>query len=80
MADATLLDDGFLKTDAGKGFAFTGPDFNDPKYFGEGIGIAVRKNDGELKEKLNTAISTIRENGTYKKIQDKYFNFNIYGN
>ena len=80
LADATLLDDGFLKTDAGTGFAFTGPDFNDPKYFGEGIGIAVRKNDGELKEKLNTAISTIRENGTYKKIQDKYFNFNIYGN
>ncbi len=25
VADATLLEDGFLKTDAGKGFAFVGP-------------------------------------------------------
>ncbi|TWI53366.1 arginine/ornithine transport system substrate-binding protein [Pseudomonas duriflava] len=80
LADATLLEDGFLKTDAGKGFAFAGPDFTDPKYFGEGIGIAVRKNDTELRDKLNAAIDAIRANGTYKQIQDKYFNFDIYGN
>ncbi len=29
VADATLLEDGFLKTDAGKGFAFVGPAFTD---------------------------------------------------
>ena len=45
VADATLLDDGFLKTDAGKGFAFVGPAFTDVKYFGDGVGIAVRKGD-----------------------------------
>jgi arginine/ornithine transport system substrate-binding protein len=37
VADATLLKDGFLKTDAGKGFAFVGP-FTDVKYFGDGVG------------------------------------------
>ena len=78
VADATLLNDGFLKTDAGKGFAFVGPAFTDVKYFGDGVGIAVRKGDA-LKEQINTAITAIRENGKYKQIQDKYFDFDIYG-
>ena len=78
VADATLLNDGFLKTDAGKGFAFVGPAFTDVKYFGDGVGIAVRKGDA-LKEQINTAITAIRENGKYKQIQDKYFAFDIYG-
>ncbi|WP_248742495.1 MULTISPECIES: ABC transporter substrate-binding protein [unclassified Pseudomonas] len=78
VADATLLNDGFLKTDAGKGFAFVGPQFTDEKYFGDGVGIAVRKGDA-LKDKINTAIAAIRENGKYKQIQDKYFDFDIYG-
>ncbi|GAB7532864.1 ABC transporter substrate-binding protein [Pseudomonas sp. 3A(2025)] len=79
VADATLLQDGFLKTDAGKGYAFVGPSFTDPKYFGEGIGIAVRKGDKENLERLNAAIAAIRANGKYKAIQDKYFDFDIYG-
>ncbi len=51
---------------------------NDPKWFGLGAGIAVRKEDGELKDKLNTALAAILENGTYKKINDKYFPFPVY--
>ena len=78
VADATLLQDGFLKTDAGKGYAFVGPQFTDVKYFGDGVGIAVRKNDA-LKDKINAAIDGIRTNGKYKQIQDKYFDFDIYG-
>ncbi len=42
------------------------------------IGIAVRKDSNELKEALSTAIKTLRENGEYKKINDKYFPFDIY--
>ncbi|MGH8388711.1 MAG: ABC transporter substrate-binding protein [Pseudomonas sp.] len=79
VADATLLNDGFLKTDAGKGFAFAGPAFTDVKYFGDGVGIAVRKGDKAELDKLNAAIAAIRENGKYKQIQDKYFDFDIYG-
>jgi len=79
LADATLLQDGFLNTDAGKGYAFVGPAFTDAKYFGDGIGIAVRKGDSADLDKLNAAIVAIRANGTYKQIQDKYFNFDIYG-
>ncbi|WP_265518738.1 ABC transporter substrate-binding protein [Nitratireductor luteus] len=47
--------------------------------YGEGIGIAVRKGEDELREKLNAAITAIRENGTYKEINDKYFSFDAYG-
>jgi len=79
IADSVNIDDGFLKTDAGKGFAFVGPDFTDEKYFGEGQGIAVRKGDKALADKISAAILAIRANGTYKEVQDKYFSFDVYG-
>jgi polar amino acid transport system substrate-binding protein len=41
------------------------------------IGIAVRKGD-ELRVKLNAALAEIVADGTYKKINDKYFPFSIY--
>ncbi|MBL8516995.1 MAG: ABC transporter substrate-binding protein [Betaproteobacteria bacterium] len=78
LMDAVPADTGFLKKPAGKGFGFVGAAFNDPKYFGHGAGIAVRKGD-TLREELNRALANIRGNGTYKKIQDKYFEFDIYG-
>ena len=52
----------------------------DKEINGEGAGIAVRKGDDALREKLNKAIAAIRADGTYKKIQDKYFDFDVYGN
>ncbi|EJY59816.1 arginine/ornithine binding protein AotJ [Pseudomonas aeruginosa CIG1] len=79
VADSVNLEDGFLKTDAGKGYAFVGPQLTDAKYFGEGVGIAVRKGDSELAGKFNAAIDALRANGKYKQIQDKYFSFNVYG-
>ena len=47
--------------------------------YGEGIGIAIRKGEDELREKFNAAIQAIRENGKYKEINDKYFEFDVYG-
>lgn len=79
MADSAAISDGLLAKDGGDKFEFVGPKLNDPKWFGYGAGIAVRKQDQDLKEQLNKAIDAIRANGTYKKIQDKYFTFDVYG-
>lgn len=79
LVDLMAANAGFLKTPAGKGFAFLGPIYSDPKFFGVGAGIAVRKGDAPLRDRLNAALKAIRANGSYKKIQDKYFDFDIYG-
>ncbi len=79
LADSVAMSDGFLKTDNGKDWEFVGPDFNEVKYFGEGSGIAIRKGDKELVEKFNKAIDAIRANGTYQKINAKYFKFDVFG-
>ncbi|HSM41875.1 MAG TPA: ABC transporter substrate-binding protein [Afifellaceae bacterium] len=46
---------------------------------GPGAGIAIRKGEDELKEMFNKAIDAIRANGKYKEINDKYFEFDVYG-
>ena len=79
LADSVAMSDGFLATDQGKDWEYVGPDFSDPKYFGVGAGIAVRKNDTELLARLNAALDSILRNGVYKAIGDKYFDFNVYG-
>lgn len=79
LADSIAINDGFLKTDAGQGYAFFGADHNDPKFFGNGAGFAVRKNEEDLRDKLTAAIKTLRANGTYAAINAKYFEFDIYG-
>ncbi|MFQ5983904.1 MAG: ABC transporter substrate-binding protein [Alphaproteobacteria bacterium] len=79
LADSVAMGLGFLKTEAGKDAEFVGPDFTDPKWFGIGAGISLRKEDNDLREMLNKALAEILADGTYKKIQDKYFEFNVYG-
>ncbi|MND35938.1 ABC transporter arginine-binding protein 1 precursor [compost metagenome] len=63
----------WLKSDAGRSYEFKG----DPVEESDKIGIAVRKKD-PIREKLNTALKEIVADGTYKKINDKYFPFSIY--
>ena len=78
LADSIAMEDGFLKTDKGKGWEFVGPGYSDPKYFGVGAGIAVRKSDGELAKLFSLAIKVIRSNGVYHRINGKYFAFDVY--
>jgi polar amino acid transport system substrate-binding protein len=51
----------------------------DTKINGVGVGIALRKGDTDLKKMFNDAIVAIRKNGVYKKVNDKYFDFDVYG-
>jgi len=79
FSDSIAADDGFLKTDAGKDFEFTGGDQHDEECHGPGAGMAVRKSDTALRDDLNRAIKAIRANGTYQKINAKYFDYDIFG-
>ena len=44
----------------------------------QGVGIAVRKDDQALRDRLNAAIARLRLDGTYQKINAKYYPFSIY--
>ena len=79
LADQVAASLGFLPLPAAKDFAFFGPIYIEPKYFGYGAGVALRKTDTALRDDFNAAIKAIRANGVYQKINDKYFNFDIYG-
>ncbi|HEV2560198.1 MAG TPA: transporter substrate-binding domain-containing protein [Microvirga sp.] len=67
----------FLKKEQGKDFETVGQPVR--VGLGAGVGIAVRKNETELRDKINAALKTIKANGTYKSLQDKYFDFDISG-
>ena len=64
----------WLKSEAGAEYEFKG----EPVFDNDKIGIALRKGNDELRERLNTALKEIVEDGTYKTINDKYFPFNVY--
>jgi len=79
LQDAVEADIGFLKTPRGKGYAFAGPALVDEKILGSGAGIGMRKEDTDLKAKIDKAIADLIKDGTYKKFEKKYFDFDVYG-
>jgi polar amino acid transport system substrate-binding protein len=79
QADAIALD-AFLNSDQGKECCdYKGDVAQDVDVLGPGVGVGLRKGEAELKDKINAAIKTIRENGTYDAFSKKYFDFDIYG-
>lgn len=79
ISDSLQALEGFLKQDMGKGFAFLGDMISDEECQGVGAGFAVRKKDTILRNSLTAVIRGIRADGTYKKLNDKYFEIDIYG-
>ncbi len=77
MADALALEQGVLKTRDGGAFEFCGPNYTDPHWFGHGAGIAVKKGNRELVERLDAALERIRAKGEHAKIAKAYFGFEI---
>ncbi|PLY15997.1 MAG: amino acid ABC transporter [Sedimenticola sp.] len=71
LSDAYPLFD-WLKENADYEYVGDKIDINDQ------IGIAVRKDDAQLRDALSAAILAIRENGAYAEINAKYFPFDIY--
>lgn len=69
----------WVKSDAGTCCKILTPLPIDPVINGEGVGIAVRKGETALADRFTKAIAAIRANGTYQKINAKYFDFDVYG-
>lgn len=78
ISDLLPMKDWVAKTPEGSCCEIRGKYITDPKIVGEGIGIAVRHEDVGLREQLNKAIAAIRADGTYKQINNKYFDIDIY--
>ena len=66
-----------IKKPEGKGYAQLGPAIRIGA--GSGVGIAVRKDDEALRTKINAALAALKGNGEYKKLADKYFDFDVSG-
>jgi len=74
LQDEVQADLGFLKTPRGAGFAFAGAELPTGA-----SAIGLRKSDTDLKAKIDQAIAAMIKDGTYKKIESKYFDFDVYG-
>jgi polar amino acid transport system substrate-binding protein len=78
MDDVVVLDE-WVKSEDGACCKVLGVLPTDPVINGDGAGIAIRKEDTALKEMFNKALDEIRADGTYQKINEKYFSFDVYG-
>ena len=63
----------WFKKDNGDKLSYVGKPVTNAKYFGNGFGIAVNKNNQALVEQLNKALAAIKANGQYQAIFEQYF-------
>ena len=59
----------------GKCCELVGQDIKDTQTLGVGVAAGLRKEDGKLREAFNKALGEMMTDGTYKKLNDKYFPF-----
>lgn len=50
----------------------------EPKYFGEGLAIAVPKNDPQIKTLINGALARLRADGRLEELVERYFPVRVY--
>lgn len=57
---------------------FLGGPYLESRFFGQGVGIAVRREDGELRRALDWALARLASRGAYAEIYQKYFPVSFY--
>jgi lysine-arginine-ornithine-binding protein len=77
--DFIVLSKGILKSDQAADFERVGNIWGEKDFGSKGEGIGIRKGEADLKAAVDKAILDMRADGTYKQINDKYFDFDIYG-
>ncbi|WP_028864343.1 transporter substrate-binding domain-containing protein [Psychromonas aquimarina] len=73
FADHAVVADFLKQEDNEKYFSIRRIEDMFMRKFSEGYGIAVKKGNDQLRERLNLGLKIIIENGTYQKIYDLYF-------
>lgn len=76
FGDAVSLAFWLNGTDSGHCCAFSGGPFTESRYFGEGIGIGVKRGNDVLRQALNWAMYRVWENGRYTDLWLRYFPIN----
>lgn len=57
---------------------FKGGPYFEPRFFGDGLAIAVSRNDVDLRLTLNTALRRVRESGRLEELVQRYFPNRVY--
>jgi polar amino acid transport system substrate-binding protein len=57
---------------------FRGGPFLEPKYFGDGVGIAIKRDDTQLKGMIDTALGRLRQSGRYEELLLRYFPLRVF--
>jgi lysine-arginine-ornithine-binding protein len=79
MVDVVAVSEGFLNKPGGEDFEMRGPEYTGVEWFGYGAGVGVRKEEAHIAEAFSKAIREMREDGTYQKISEEWFGFDVYG-
>lgn len=58
--------------------AFAGGAFTESRYFGEGMGIAVKRGNDALRQSLNYALAQLWEKGIYTDLYLRWFPISVY--
>ena len=65
-------------TDASGCCAFRGGPYTESRFFGEGVGIALRRDNQAMKRALDYALKRVAERGVYADLYLKYFPVGFY--
>ena len=55
-----------------------GGPFFEPRYFGDGVGIAVPQNDPQIRALLNAALHKVRASGRFDELVSRYFPHRVF--
>jgi polar amino acid transport system substrate-binding protein len=73
FGDAVALSVWLNGADAGGCCAFKDGPFVDSRFFGEGVGVAVKKGNTPLRRALDYALARLNQRGVYAELYFKYF-------
>jgi polar amino acid transport system substrate-binding protein len=65
-------------TDSNRCCEFKGGGYTEARYFGDGVGIAVKKGNARLREVLDYALVRVRASGRYEELMLRYFPLPLY--